>query len=251
MAQLLPGGHRQPGPLLTEPPCTRCPPQRSRSSARQDTGPAERRPSRRAMAPGVVLSAAQGVCAALPSCSTLSRSGPAQGGRERKGGRAGQGRGGDRTGGEVPGGELPWVCSGLVSLSENAGLSVLPATALGRRSCVAGAALIGQAGTWQETGLCPGHTARAEPSTRAFLRPRLPPGGEEETPCPGVARGILPWPEGQTEPLSLSPWGLSTVLRFCPWGSPGLAGPTELQGQSDAGVPGASGAQGRFGHLRS
>ena len=70
-------------------------------------------------------------------------------------------------------------------------------------------------------------------------------------PCPGTAQGIFLWPEGRTEPPSLSPGGLTAVLRFCPWGSPVLAGPAGLEGQGNAGVPGASGAQGSFGHLRS
>ena len=59
------------------------------------------------------------------------------------------------TGREGTGGELPWICSGSASLFQNVGLSVLPATALGRRSCVTGATGVSQADTWQETELCP------------------------------------------------------------------------------------------------
>ena len=63
--------------------------------------------------------------------------------REGGEGTGGEGREGDRRGGEGRGGELPCICSGSASLSQTAGLSVLPATALGRRSCVMGAAGVG------------------------------------------------------------------------------------------------------------
>ena len=91
MAQLLLGGQGQPGPLLTQPPCARCPATAARSSASGDTGPVERRPSRTAISPGAVRSAAPGVCTALPSLSPLMAPGLAQGGR--KGGKGGEERG--------------------------------------------------------------------------------------------------------------------------------------------------------------
>ena len=61
-------------------------------------------------------------------------------------------------------------------------------------------------------------------------------------PCPGMDQGILLWPEGRTEPSSLIPWGFTSVLCFCPWGSPVLAGSTRLQDQANARVPGAPGS---------
>ena len=77
-------------------------------------------------------------------------------GREERGERrGGEGTGGEETGGDRTGGELPWICCRSASLSQNAGSSLLPATALGRRSCEMGAARISQAGTWQKAGLCP------------------------------------------------------------------------------------------------
>ena len=233
------GGQGQPGPVLTELACARCPPSAARSSASRDTGPAERRPSRRAVSPGAVLSAAQGVCTALPSLGPLTGSGPAQGGR-------GGGKGGGR------GGELPWMCSASARLSQNGGLPVLQPQpwaggAAGRAPLASARPAPGG-----RQGCAPGPTARAEPSTQGLPQAWPSPGAEEER------RPVLAWPrawscgqkEGRTEPPSLSPGGLTTVLRFCPRGSPALAGPAELQSQANAGAPGAPGVQGSFGHLR-
>ena len=170
----------------------------SRSSASRDTGPAERQPSSGAIAPGAVLSAAQGVCTAVPCLGLLLGSGPAQGGRERKGGgegRGGQGRGQDRTGqegscqeGSFPGFALDWQVFLKVQIclccSHSPGQEELRDRSRSHQPCqqVSG-----------DRALPLVTLPMLSPAAcEAFLRPRLSPGGQEER-CP-----VLAWPRASS-----------------------------------------------------
>ena len=217
MVWLLPGGHRQPGPLLTGLPCARCP----RSSLLSPPGhwAVQRRPSGRAMAPGAALSA-------VSRCAQLCIPRAARGGWACQGGRAG-----GRSVGELPCRE--GSCPGCALHQQ-----VFPKMRVGLCSSHSPGREEPRDGScWHRPGW---HLAgdRAlprlpvpvlSPAPRAFLRPRLP--------LSVAGRDALSWRGPGHPPVSRrkdrTPIALPTWPDYCPLRlSPGLPSAGRPRGAS-------------------